>query len=74
MQVSNKIIMEKKVIFVNDLQTRLSNGCATLKRCNNNIQFNGKQLQQKMIKNKSTMLTSNAVCNVKAKLNLIVTN
>ncbi|EZA58383.1 hypothetical protein X777_01340 [Ooceraea biroi] len=61
-QVLNKIAIDRGVISVSDLQERLSTGRATLKQYNN-IQFNEKQLQQKMLKNKSTMLTSSAVCN-----------
>ncbi|XP_026826265.1 uncharacterized protein LOC105276510 isoform X4 [Ooceraea biroi] len=58
-QVLNKIAIDRGVISVSDLQERLSTGRATLKQYNN-IQFNEKQLQQKMLKNKSTMLTSSA--------------
>ncbi|XP_011332489.3 uncharacterized protein LOC105276510 isoform X2 [Ooceraea biroi] len=65
-QVLNKIAIDRGVISVSDLQERLSTGRATLKQYNN-IQFNEKQLQQKMLKNKSTMLTSSAVCNVKGR-------
>jgi len=61
MQMSNKTAIEKGNILVSDLQKRLSTGCDTLKGYNNNVQFIGKQLQEKMVKDKNKIFISSAV-------------
>jgi len=61
MQMSNKTAIEKGNILVSDLQKRLSTGCDTLKRYNNNVQTIGKQLQTKMVKDKNKIFISSAV-------------
>lgn len=61
MQISNKTAIEKTNVLVNDLQERLSTGCNILKRHNDNTQFIGKQLQEKMVNDKDKILISNTV-------------
>ncbi|KAL6255389.1 hypothetical protein P5V15_013726 [Pogonomyrmex californicus] len=58
-EISTKIALKKGNVLVTDLQERLTNGCITLKQYNNNVQFIGKQLQQKMAVDKNRILISN---------------
>ncbi|XP_011631221.2 kinesin-like protein Klp61F [Pogonomyrmex barbatus] len=58
-EISTKIALKKGNVLVTDLQERLTNGCITLKQYNNNVQFIGKQLQQKMTVDKNRILISN---------------
>ncbi|XP_077260725.1 kinesin-like protein Klp61F isoform X1 [Temnothorax americanus] len=60
MQISNKTAIEKGNVLVTDLQERLSTSCATLHQHNNNVQFIGKQLQEKMAKDENKILISSA--------------
>lgn len=56
------ITVEKGNVLVNNLPKHLDTSCATLKRYNNNVQFNLQQLQEKMVKNEIVKVNLNNVC------------